>query len=52
MFLSFELFSVSSDAISVGDRLKKAISEPLAKPDNNSNTTVKTAASTIPTDGD
>ena len=52
IFLSFELFSVSSDAISVGVRLKKAISEPLAKPDNNSNTTVNTAVNNIPTDGD
>ena len=52
IFRSFEFFSVSSDAMSVGLRLKKAISDPLANPDNNNNTAVKTAVKIIPTDGD
>ena len=45
------LFDCSSWATSEGERLKKAISEPLAKPDINSKTTVNAIANITPTDG-
>ena len=41
-------FSGSSSDTSVGERLKMAISEPLAKPDTISNRTANTEATTIP----
>lgn len=46
--LSVELFSGSSSSTSCGVRLKKAISEPLAKPDTSSSNTANTAAKITP----
>ena len=42
------LFSGSSSETSVGERLKMAISEPLANPDTISNRAANTAATTTP----
>jgi hypothetical protein len=48
MFLSPVECSVSSSDKSVGERLKKAISEPLANPDKMSSTAARTAANKTP----
>ena len=48
MFLSLRLFSKSSSEMSDGERLKNAISEPLAKPETPSKTIAKTNANTTP----
>ncbi len=48
---SLGFFSGSMSLISDGERLKKAISEPLAKADTQSNNTAKHAAKTTPKDG-
>lgn len=45
---SVGVFSSSISAKSVGERLKNAISEPLAKPDTNNNNAASTAAKTTP----
>ena len=46
--LSRTLLSGLNSSISCGERLKKAISLPLANPDNNSNVAVKAIATTTP----
>ena len=51
MFLSLALFSKSSSEMSEGERLKNAISEPLAKPETPRRTIAKTNAKTTPNDG-
>ena len=48
MFLSLRLFSKSSSEMSDGERLKNAISEPLAKPETPSRNIAKTNANTTP----
>ena len=48
IFLSASVFSSSSSATSVGDKLKKAISEPLAKADMPNNIAASTAATITP----
>ena len=52
MFWSFALCSGSSSAMSVGERLKNAISEPLAKPDSNNNTAANSMHKMTPIEGD
>ena len=51
MLLSRTSFSVSSCAMSPGDKLKNAISEPLANPDTNNKPTTNTIATATPKDG-
>ena len=51
IFLSASVFSSSSSATSAGDKLKKAISEPLAKADMPNKIAAKPAATKTPVDG-
>ena len=51
MLLSRTSFSVSNCAMSPGDKLKNAISEPLANPDTNNKPTTNTIATATPKDG-
>ena len=52
MLLSAAFFSVSSSARSEGDKLKKAISEPLAKPDANKRMAARNIDINTPVVGD
>jgi len=48
IFLSFDVLHASISEISDGERLKNAISEPLANPDNNRSMTARTMENSTP----
>ena len=52
IFISVGVLESSSSSTSEGERLKKAISDPLAKADKTSSMAAKTAAIILPVEGD